>query len=223
MQRISRLIITGVQARVAIALLCILALVGPVWAQGSTPPWRGRTVLILASEQLGPDQIIRWTDLVWGPDRVSTKTTAMVAHRESGVVAATLSSALRARGMKVIDPTVLRGKLKKERDYEIEDLGADTATTVARKTDAELVLTVRATAKLASNSVLADSNMTSAQATIVARLIETRTGEVVAAATSHAAKVHIDPDTARSEALAAATKDCVKQLLSQPTTDEDKP
>jgi hypothetical protein len=196
---------------------------GRAWAEGPTPAWRGRTVLILASEQLGPDQIISWTDLVWGPDRVSTKTTTMVAHRETGVVAATLSSSLRSRGLKVIDPAVLRGKLKKERAYEVEELGSDAAAAVASKTDAELVLTVRATAKLASNSVLADSNLTSAQATIVARLIETRTGEVVAAATSHAAKVHIDPDTARSEALAAATKDCVKQLLTRTTSDENKP
>ena len=210
-------------AGVAIALLCIHVLMGRAWADGSAPAWRGRTVLILASEQLGPDQIIRWTDLVWGPDQLSTKTTTLVAHRETGVVAATLSSSLRSRGMKVIDPAVLRGKLKKERAYEVEELGSDAAAAVASKTDAELVLTVRATAKLASNSVLADSNMTSAQATIVARLIETRTGEVVAAATSHAAKIHIDPDTARSEALAAATKDCVKQLLARTTSDETKP
>jgi len=210
--------------RATAAILGIyLMIAGRASAQPPAQPSRGRTVLILASEQLGPDQIIRWTDLIWTPGQVSTKTTTMVAHRESGVVAATLASALRARGMKVIDPAVLRGKLKKERDYEIEDLASDAAATVARKADAELVLIVRASVKLAYNRQLADGDMTSAQATIVARLVETATGEVLAAATSHAARIHIDPDTARSQAFEVVAADCIKQLLKPSTNGEAKP
>ncbi|MGE3545958.1 MAG: hypothetical protein AB7L28_18645, partial [Kofleriaceae bacterium] len=179
-----------------------------------------RSVLILATEQLGPDQLIRWSDYIWTPQHAMKRTTAVIAHRDSGVVTATLASALREGGMRVIDPKVLRGKLTRERAYEVDELGSDVAATVARRADADLVIIARGSADLAYNRQLAASRMTSAQGSVVARLVDTRSGEVVATATEHAAQVHIDPDTARRQALAAASKACAKQLLEQTTNGE---
>ncbi len=166
----------------------------------------GKRVLVLATEQLGPHRVFGWTDVVWTPGVIHTKTTVVREVNEMGGIEATLSEVFGGAGFHVVDPQVLRGKLTPKPAFEMLDLSAGEARQIAQKSDADYVVIAKGTAQLAYHADLAGSGMQSGQGNVVARLIRVRDGKVIASTTQHAAEVHIDADTARLNAINAAAR-----------------
>jgi hypothetical protein len=166
----------------------------------------GKRVLILATEQLGPHRVFGWTDLVWTPGVIKTKTTVVREVNEMGGIEATLSDVFGGAGFSVIDPQVLRGKLAPKPAFEMLDLSNGAATQIAQKSDADYVVIAKGTAQLAYHPDLAGAGMQSGQGNVVARLVRVRDGKVVGSTTQHAAEVHIDADTARLNAINSAAR-----------------
>lgn len=166
----------------------------------------GKRVLILATEQLGPHRVFGWTDLVWTPGVIKTKTTVVREVNEMGGIEATLAEVFGGAGFHVVDPQVLRGKLAPKPAFEVLDLSAGAAQQIAQKSDADYVVIAKGTAQLAYHADLAGAGMQSGQGNVVARLVRVRDGKVVASTTQHAAEVHIDADTARLNAINSAAR-----------------
>ncbi|MDB4964817.1 MAG: hypothetical protein JWN44_506 [Myxococcales bacterium] len=166
----------------------------------------GRRVLVLATEQLGPHRVFGWTDLVWTPGVIRTKTTVVREVNEMGGIEATLSEVFGGAGFHVVDPQVLRGKLAPKPAFEMLDLSAGEARQIAQKSDADYVVVAKGTAQLAYHADLAGAGMQSGQGNVVAKLVRVRDGKVVAATTQHAAELHIDADTARLNAINSAAR-----------------
>jgi hypothetical protein len=166
----------------------------------------GKRVLILATEQLGPNRVFGWTDLVWTPGVLRTKTTVVREVNEMGGIEATVAEVFGGAGFHVVDPAVLRGKLAPKPAFEALDLSTGEARQIAQKSDADYVVVAKGTAQLAYHADLAGANMKSGQGNVVARLVRVRDGKVVASTTQHAAEVHIDADTARLNAINSAAR-----------------
>ena len=166
----------------------------------------GKRVLILATEQLGPHRVFGWTDLVWTPGVIRTKTTVVREVNEMGGIEATLAEVFGGAGFQVVDPQVLRGKLAPKPAFEVLDLSAGAAQQIAQKSDADYVVIAKGTAQLAYHADLAGAGMQSGQGNVVARLVRVRDGKVIAGTTQHAAEVHIDADTARLNAINSAAR-----------------
>ena len=173
---------------------------------GGGEPLDGKRVLILATEQLGPHRVFGWTDLVWTPGVIRTKTTVVREVNEMGGIEATVAEVFGGAGFHVVDPQVLRGKLAPKPAFEVLDLSAGEARQIAQRSDADYVVIAKGTAQLAYHADLAGSGMQSGQGNVVARLVRVRDGKVMSATTQHAAEVHIDADTARLNAINAAAK-----------------
>ncbi len=166
----------------------------------------GKRVLILATEQLGPQRVFGWTDLVWTPGVIKTKTTVVREVNEMGGIEATVAEVFGGAGFHVVDPQVLRGRLAPKPAFELLDLSNGAAQQIAQKSDADYVVIAKGTAQLAYHADLAGAGMQSGQGNVVARLVRVRDGKVVAATTQHAAEVHIDADTARLNAINSAAR-----------------
>ena len=174
---------------------------------------QGKRILILATEQNGPQQVRGWTDVVWGPGGAATTTTLARTVTELGGLEATLADAFSNAGYDVIDPGVLRGRLVPKESIEMLNLNNSDARNIALRSDADLVLIVKGTAQVTTQAALA--NMISGQANVAGRVIRVSDGKVLASVTQHAAQVHIDADTARSNALIEAGKMAGNQLTQK--------
>jgi hypothetical protein len=176
----------------------------------------GKRVLILATEQLGPNHLIAWTDYVWhwGVGG-SAKTTVMQEDNTMGGIEAVMSDGFTNAGFHVVDPQVLKGKLAPKPAFRVLDLSTDVARNVAEKSDADLVVVVKGVAKDAYHETLAAGGMHSGQANVVARLVRVKDGKVLASSTQHAAQVHIDLDTARLNALNEAARLAAAELTQK--------
>jgi hypothetical protein len=166
----------------------------------------GKRVLILATEQLGPHRVFGWTDVVWTPGVIQTKTTVVREVNEMGGIEATVAEVFGGAGFHVVDPAVLRGKLAPKPAFEMLDLSSGEARQIAQKSDADYVVIAKGTAQLAYHAELAGAGMQSGQGNVVARLVRVRDGKVVGSTTQHAAEVHIDADTARLNAINSAAR-----------------
>jgi flagellar assembly FlgT-like protein len=169
-------------------------------------PLDGKRVLVLATEQLGPHRVFGWTDVVWTPGVLSTKTTVVREVNEMGGIEATVAEVFGGAGFHVVDPAVLRGKLTPKPAFEVLDLSSGEARQIAQKSDADYVVIAKGTAQLAYHADLAGAGMQSGQGNVVARLVRVRDGKVVGSTTQHAAEVHIDADTARLNAINSAAR-----------------
>lgn len=173
---------------------------------GAGEPLDGKRVLVLATEQLGPHRVFGWTDLVWTPGVIRTKTTVVREVNDMGGIEATVAEVFGGAGFHVVDPAVLRGKLAPKPAFEALDLSSGEARQIAQKSDADYVVIAKGTAQLAYHADLAGAGMQSGQGNVVARLVRVRDGKVVGSTTQHAAEVHIDADTARLNAINSAAR-----------------
>ena len=166
----------------------------------------GKRVLILATEQLGPHRVFGWTDVVWTPGVIQTKTTVVREVNEMGGIEATVAEVFGGAGFHVVDPAVLRGKLAPKPAFEVLDLSSGEARQIAQRSDADYVVIAKGTAQLAYHADLAGAGMQSGQGNVVARLVRVRDGKVVGSTTQHAAEVHLDAETARLNAINSAAR-----------------
>lgn len=175
-----------------------------------------KRLLVLATEELSPTQVIGWTDRAFsfGPNSVSasSKTTMMQVGDDMGSIDAAASDAFREAGFDVIDLSVLKGKIKPRPALQVKNLSVSEATTIAEKADADYVLIAHGRAKTAHNSTVGAAGMTSGQADVVARLIRVRDGKVMGGVTQHAAQLHINEETAKLLAMGEAAKQASQAL-----------
>jgi Tetratricopeptide repeat len=176
-----------------------------------------RHIIVMATEQIGPNRIAGWTNSVWGPGGGSTTTTAVREVSETGVVETAAIDALSNGGFQVIDLGVVRGRIAPRPHVEnLNGPAEDDATrVVALRSMADLVLVVRGTARTAAVAAMAGSGMTSGQADVSARVIRVSDGTVLASKSQHAAQVHVDPTTAQSNALREATRMALSSLTQE--------
>jgi hypothetical protein len=176
----------------------------------------GKKVIVLATEQIGPNHLIAWTDYVWhwGAGG-SSKTTVMQEDNSMGGIEAVMSEGFTNAGFHVVDPQVLKGKLAPKPAFRVLDLSTDVARNVAEKSDADLVVVVKGVAKDAYHETIAAGGMHSGQANVVARLVRVKDGKVLASSTQHAAQIHIDLDTARLNALNEAARMAAQELTQK--------
>ena len=124
-----------------------------------------------------------------------------------------LIDVLMAKGLEFVDPTVIKQKLKKEQAMAV--LAGDTKAAVSLGNDygAEVVVFGKAMAKVATGVNL--YGMKSCQADVTARAVNTDTGTIIATASAHAAKPHIDELTGGTMAIQAASKKVANELLEK--------
>lgn len=170
-----------------------------------TSPLGSKRVLLLITELNGTQVVRAWTDGVWSLAGGSAHTTVVRQVNELGVLESTLSDKLTENGFNVVDANVLKGRMAPPARFEAV-LGNDDAREVALHSCADLVMVVKGEAHVMQAPVVAGSGMLSGQANVTARLIRVSDGTVIASTTEHAAQVHIDGETARTNALDAAAK-----------------
>ncbi|MCD6166527.1 flagellar assembly protein T N-terminal domain-containing protein [bacterium] len=124
-----------------------------------------------------------------------------------------LIDVLMAKGLEFVDPTIIKQKLKKEQ--ALAALAGDTKAAVSLGHDygAEVVILGKAMAKVATGVNL--YGMKSCQADVTARAVNTDTGTIIATASAHAAKPHIDELTGGTMAIQAAAKKVANELLEK--------
>jgi hypothetical protein len=159
-----------------------------------------RIMIMVAEQNVGMHYYSFW----WG---------VKAGHADIGIAENTLMEILAQKGFNVVDHAVKAKDVKLANPYQIESLSDEAVQTIGNLFDAEVVIYGKALAKLAG-SVMGTS-MKSAQADISLRAVNTDNGQVIAAASHHAAAVHPSEVTAGANALKIATESIADQLVAQ--------
>ena len=109
----------------------------------------------------------------------------------------------------------MRQNLKQEQAAAILQGDTNLAATLAKKLGAEIVITGKAVAKVATGINL--GGMKSCQANITARVIKADVATVIATGSQHAAYPHIDEVSGGMEAIKKASNKLSDELISQIT------
>ena len=117
------------------------------------------------------------------------------------------------KGIEVVDPSVIKRKLKKREALAALSGNLKAAAAIAQEYGAEVIVLGKAMAKVATGVNL--YGMKSCQADVTARAINTDTGMIIATASAHAAKPHIDALTGGTMAIKDASAKVANQLLGK--------
>jgi hypothetical protein len=90
---------------------------------------------------------------------------------------------------------------------------AAAAAQLGLQSGAEVIVTGSAVSREAKNMSQSLGGMVSVQADVTLRAINCTSGGIMGTASAHAAKVHISPNTAGTQAIAAASQKAIAQLL----------
>ncbi len=112
-----------------------------------------------------------------------------------------------------VDPATVRQNLKQEQAAAILQGDNQLAANLAKKLGAEVIVTGKAFAKVATGINL--GGMKSCQANITARVIKADVATVIATGSQHAAYPHIDEVTGGTEAIKKATNKLADELISK--------
>jgi hypothetical protein len=120
---------------------------------------------------------------------------------------------LRSKGFEVVDQA--QAKENQERDKILSALegNAKAAAAIAAAQQAELVITGKAVAKVATGINL--GGMKSCQANITTRIISADDAKIIATASENAAHPHIDEVTGGTLAIQKAAKKCAETLATK--------
>jgi len=117
------------------------------------------------------------------------------------------------KNFSVGDPATIRGN--KQRDSIIAAINGDTkaAQSIAQALDAEVIITGKAIAKVATGINL--GGMKSCQANINARVVDADVGTIIATSSKHAAYPHIDEVTGGTMAIEKAANALADELITK--------
>jgi hypothetical protein len=158
-----------------------------------------RTIILIAEQNIGHEWYAWW----WGYHGEQT---------DMGVVENTFIDVFTQKGFEFIDHETASKEIKVTAAYKVQDLTASQAKTLGSQVDAEVVIVGKALAKLYGD---VGGGLKSVQADISVKAIRTDTGQVIAAATTHGAAVHITPETAGIEALKKASTTAAEQMMEK--------
>lgn len=119
------------------------------------------------------------------------------------------------KGFECVDPSTVRENLKQEQAAAILQGDMKLASTLAKKLGAEVVITGKAVAKVATGINL--GGMKSCQANVTARAIKADVATVIATSSQQAAYPHIDEVTGGTEAIKKATIKLSDDLITKIT------
>jgi hypothetical protein len=157
-----------------------------------------RTMIMIAEQNIGHD----WNAWWWGHSE----------QTDMGVVENTFVDVFTQKGFEFIDHATAAKEIRVTSAYKIQDLTTAQARTLGNQADAEVVIVGKALSKLYGDI---GGGMKSVQADLSAKAIRTDTGQVIAAVTTHAAAVHITPETAGIDALRKASQAAADQMLEK--------
>jgi hypothetical protein len=155
-----------------------------------------RTIIMIAEQNIGRE----WSAWWWGQ------------QSDMSVAENTILDVFTQKGFEFIDHDAAEKNIRVTAAYKVQDLTVDQARTLGSQADAEVVIVGKAVAKLYGDI---GGGMKSVQADLSARAIRTDTGQVLASVTTHAAAVHITPETAGIEALKKAAKAAADQMAEK--------
>lgn len=117
------------------------------------------------------------------------------------------------KNFSVVDPATIRGN--KQRDSIIAAINGDTkaAQSIAQALEAEVIITGKAVAKVATGINL--GGMKSCQANINARVVDADVGTIIATSSKHAAYPHIDEVTGGTMAIEKAANALADELITK--------
>ena len=118
-------------------------------------------------------------------------------------------------GFECVDPATVRQNLQQDQAIAVLQGNTQLAAAIAKKLGAEVVITGKTIAKVASGFNL--GGMKSCQANITARVIKADVATVIATGTAHAAHPHIDEVTGGTEAIKKATNKLADDLITKIT------
>ncbi len=127
----------------------------------------------------------------------------------------TLLDKFMQNGFECVDPATVRQNIKQEQAAAILQGDTQLAATLAKKLGAEVVVTGKAFAKVATGINL--GGMKSCQANVTARVIRADVATIIATASQHAAYPHIDEVTGGTEAIKRATNKLADELIGKIT------
>ena len=118
-------------------------------------------------------------------------------------------------GFECVDPATVRQNTQQEQAAAILQGDTQMAANLAKKLGAEVVITGKSFAKVATGINL--GGMKSCQANITARVIKADVATVIATGSQHAAYPHIDEVTGGTEAIKKATNKLADELIAKIT------
>lgn len=120
-----------------------------------------------------------------------------------------------ANGFECVDPSTVRDNLQREQAAAILQGDTKLAASVAKKLGAEVIVTGKAIAKVATGINL--GGMKSCQANITARVIKADVATVIATGSQQAAYPHIDEVSGGTEALKKAVNKLTDEIIPKIT------
>ncbi len=127
----------------------------------------------------------------------------------------TLLNKFLENGFECVDPATVRENLQQDQAIAVLQGNTKMAAAIAKKLGAEVVVTGKTIAKVATGFNL--GGMKSCQANITARVIKADIATIIATGTAHAAYPHIDEVTGGTEAIKKATNKLSGELLNKIT------
>lgn len=127
----------------------------------------------------------------------------------------TMIEVFQDKGFPMVDPATVRANIKREQVLAALEGNTKAAAAIGLSFEAEVVITGKAIAKVASTRIKALGDMKSCQANVNAKVVKTDDGTIIATGSEHAAAVHIDEMTGGIQAIEKATKKLAKKLIKK--------
>lgn len=134
---------------------------------------------------------------------------------DMNITETTLLDKFIGNGFECVDPTTVRQNIEQDQAMAVLQGNTQMASALAKKLGAEVVITGKAVAKVATGINL--GGMKSCQANVTARVIKADVATVIATSSQHAAYPHIDEVTGGTEAIKRATNKMADELVDKIT------
>ena len=134
---------------------------------------------------------------------------------DMNITETTLLDKFIANGFECVDPATVRQNIEQDQAMAVLQGNTQMAAALAKNLGAEVVITGKAVAKVATGINL--GGMKSCQANITARVIKADVATVIATSSQHAAYPHIDEVTGGTEAIKKATNKMADELIEKIT------
>ena len=150
-----------------------------------------RIMILVAEQQVGQVNFNYW----WG--------TARGTQADLNVAENTIMDRFREKGFDIVDPQAQAGNIKIPPAFQVVDLSNQSAITLGKQVDAEIVIVGKALARTAGT--IGGTAMKSIQANVSLRAIQIDNARVLSSGNENSAAVHIDEVTAGAEAIKKAS------------------
>ncbi|MCI0513269.1 flagellar assembly protein T N-terminal domain-containing protein [candidate division KSB1 bacterium] len=119
------------------------------------------------------------------------------------------------QGFQIVDPATVRESVKREQAIAALEGNDKAAAALGLQLDADVVVTGKAVASVASTQMKILGDMKSCQANLTARVVKADVGTVIATGSENAAYPHIDEITGGNEAIKKASNKLADQLIKK--------